>query len=146
MVKIVIAEDNLMIADMIEESLVEHGYDVCGIARTVGDAIALARDHDPDLILIDLHLADGGLGTEIAAQLMPAKRPGILYATANISQVMLTAADGQACLTKPFGPDDLMRGLELVSEIVAHGSADPPYPRGFHLLHESPLAAPGSFA
>ena len=67
--KVLIAEDELMIADMLEEILVEHGYEVCGIARTVAEGIALGRLHKPDLAIIDLRLADGGFGTEIAAQL-----------------------------------------------------------------------------
>jgi len=67
--KVLIAEDDLMIADMAEMVLVEHGYEVCGIARTVPEAVALGRHHKPDLAVFDQRLADGGLGTEIAAQL-----------------------------------------------------------------------------
>ena len=40
--KVLIAEDDLMIADMLEMSLVDSGYEVCGIARTVAEAVALA--------------------------------------------------------------------------------------------------------
>jgi DNA-binding response OmpR family regulator len=36
MSKVLIAEDDLMIADMIEKVLVDAGYEVCGITRTVG--------------------------------------------------------------------------------------------------------------
>jgi hypothetical protein len=61
-------------------------------------------------------------------------RFGILYATGNISQVKLTDADGDACLAKPYRIADLIRSLELVSEIVATGTASPPYPRGFQVL------------
>jgi len=55
--KILIAEDNLMIADMAQDFLAGSGYEVCGIARTVGEAVTLARHHHPDLALIDLRLA-----------------------------------------------------------------------------------------
>jgi response regulator of citrate/malate metabolism len=65
MIKVLIAEDDLMIADMAEEMLVERGYEVCGIARTVAEAVALGRLHKPHLAVIDLRLADGGLGTEV---------------------------------------------------------------------------------
>ena len=41
MLKVLIAEDELMIADMAEETLVKHGYEVCGIARTVAEAVRL---------------------------------------------------------------------------------------------------------
>jgi CheY-like chemotaxis protein len=132
--KVLIAEDDLMIADLAEEILVEAGYEVCGIARTVAEAIALAHRHKPDLAVLDLRLADGGLGTEIAAQLLPLGRLGVLYATGNISQVVLTTANGDACLSKPYRSVDLLRSLEIVVEIVATGKALPPFPKGFQVL------------
>ena len=134
MLKVLIAEDDLMIADMVEETLVQHGYAVCGIARTVAEAVELGRRHRPDLAVIDLRLADGGLGTEIAADLMALGRIGILYATGNIAQFVLTAANGDACLAKPYGGPDLLRGLEIVAEIVATGRASAPFPYGFKVL------------
>jgi CheY-like chemotaxis protein len=144
MLKVLIAEDDLMIADMTEDMLVQRGYEVCGIARTVAEAVTLCRHHRPDLALIDLRLADGGLGTEIAAQLGGLDALGILYATGNASQIVLTAADGHACLAKPFRSADLQRSLAIVSEIVATGTASPPFPRGLRILpsatttHEAP--------
>src|SRR3984893_7809098 len=135
MPKVLIVEDDLMLADFAEEILVEHGYEVSGIARTVAEAIGLARRCRPDLVILDLRLADGGLGTEFAAQLPPAGRPGILYVTGNMSQLALTPADGDACLAKPYRSVDLLRGLESVAEVVATGKAQPPFPRGFQLLH-----------
>jgi CheY-like chemotaxis protein len=133
MPKVMIVEDELMLADFAEELLVERGYEVIGIARTVAEAVALARHSRPDLVMLDLRLADGGLGTEFAAQLPPLGRPGILYVTGNMSQVALT--HGDACLAKPYRSVDLLRGLEIVAEIVATGKAEPPFPQGFHLLH-----------
>src|SRR6202167_6633178 len=100
MLKVLIVEDDLMLADFAEEILVERGYEVSGIARTVTDAVALARHSRPDLVILDLRLADGGLGTEVAAQLAFLGRPGILYVTGKMSQVALT--NGAACLAKPY--------------------------------------------
>jgi DNA-binding response OmpR family regulator len=135
MLKVLIAEDDLMIADMIEESLVEDGYEVCGIARTVGDAVALGLLHKPDLAVIDLRLEKGGLGTDIAAQLGAIGKLGVLYATGNAPQVILTAADGFACLSKPFTPAALLRSLKIVAGILDTGVASPPFPSGFQVLH-----------
>jgi CheY-like chemotaxis protein len=140
--KVLIAEDDLMIADKAEEILIEHGYEVCGIARTVAEAVTLAQQHKPDLAVLDLRLADGGLGTEIAARLLPLGRLGVLYATGNISQVLLTTADGDACLSKPYRSVDLLRSLEIVAEIVATGEASPPFPKGFQLLPPAATAPP----
>jgi CheY-like chemotaxis protein len=138
--KVLIAEDDLMIADLVEEILIEHGYEVCGIARTVAEAVVLAQHHKPDLAVLDLRLADGGLGTEIAAQLLPLGRLGVLYATGNISQVVPTTADGDACLSKHYHSVDSLRSLE----IVATGNAVPPFPKSFQVL--SPATAPSGVA
>jgi DNA-binding response OmpR family regulator len=134
MFKVLIAEDDLMIADAAEDVLVRAGYEVCGIARTVAAAVALARLHKPDLAVIDLRLADGGLGIDIPPRLGASDRCGILYATGNAADIVLIDRDGEACLSKPYRSADLIRSLELVSEIVATGTASPPFPRGFHAL------------
>jgi CheY-like chemotaxis protein len=134
MLKVVIAEDDLMIADMAEEMLVKAGYQICGIARTVPEAVALCQLHEPDLIVIDLRLADAGIGTEILPQLNRAGRIGVLYATGNALHPVLTAADGQACLAKPYRSDDLVRSLEIVVGMVQTGTASPPFPAGFQVL------------
>lgn len=135
MLKVLIVEDDLMLADFAEEILVEHGYEVCGIARTVAEAVAFAVRFRPDLVVLDLRLGNGEFGTDVAAQLAPLGRPGVLYVTGNMSQVALT--HGDACLAKPYRSGDLLRGLEIVAEIVATGKAEPPFPQGFQLLHRT---------
>jgi two-component sensor histidine kinase/CheY-like chemotaxis protein len=138
MLKVMIAEDDLMMADMLQDVLVEGGYEVCGIARTVDKAIELGERHQPDLAVLDLRLADGGLGTEIAAGLNRQGSLGILYATGNLGQSGdLTRADGEACLRKPYRPEDVARALQIVEQIVTTGDASRPFPRGFSVLNGS---------
>jgi two-component sensor histidine kinase/DNA-binding response OmpR family regulator len=134
MLKVMIAENDLLMADMLEESLVDAGYEVCGIARTVAEGVALGELYKPDLALLDLRLSHGGLGTEIAAQLDRKGGLGILYATGNAGQIALTKNDGEACLDKPFRTADVVRALKIVEELVNTGKAAQPFPSGFHLL------------
>lgn len=136
--KVLIVEDDLMSADMTEETLVGHGYEVCGIARSVGEAVTLGLHHKPDLAVVDLRLADGGLGTDIVAQLGAVGQLGVLYATGDPAQVILTASDGHACLAKPFGSGELLRGLEIVADLVSTGAASSPLPHGFQVLYPAP--------
>jgi DNA-binding response OmpR family regulator len=131
--KVLLAEDDFMIADLVEDALMTNGYEVCGIARTVTEAVALGRLHRPDLAIIDMRLAGGGLGTEIVAQLRGGPRIGILFASGNINDVIKHAV-GDACIAKPFHTADLVRALKIVQQIVTTGVASPPFPRGFYLL------------
>jgi DNA-binding response OmpR family regulator len=142
MLKVLIAEDDVMIADRVEETLVEHGYEVCGIARTVAEAVALGRRHKPDLAVIDLRLAEGGLGSDIVTHLRELGRLGVLYASGNLTDRMMAVIDGDACLVKPYTDADLVRGLDIVSDIVANGRASQPFPRGFRLLPPTTAAGP----
>lgn len=134
MANVLIVEDDLVMADMIELALVKAAHKVCGIARTVGEAVSLGDQHKPDLTIIDMRLANGGLGTEIAKISDAIGRSGILYATGNTSAVITENAGGHACITKPYSFPDLLRSVELVAEIKATGMASQPYPRGFQIL------------
>jgi DNA-binding response OmpR family regulator len=66
---VLIAEDDLMVADMLAEILADEGFEVIGIAQRVSEAIAIAQRHTPDLAVIDVQLLDG-LGTELANELL----------------------------------------------------------------------------
>ena len=141
MPKVLIAENDLLLADMLEEDLIHAGYEVCGIARTVEEGVDLGSRHDPDLALLDLRLASGGLGTEIAARLDRGSGLGILYATGTSDQFHLTRADGDACLVKPYRSEDIVRALKIVEEVVDTGRTMLPFPGGFRLLEMSSVDA-----
>jgi two-component sensor histidine kinase/CheY-like chemotaxis protein len=137
MLKVMIAEDDLLMADMLEDVLIRSGYEVCGIARTVEMAVALGEQHRPDLAILDLRLAEGGIGTEIAARLNRHGSLGVLYASGNAGQMGLTKADGEACLGKPYRAVDVVRALEIVEQMVSTGEASRPFPQGFYVLNGS---------
>ena len=121
---------------MLEDVLVGNGYDVCGIARTVEKAVELGERHKPDLAVLDVRLADGGIGTDIAARLNRRGSLGVLYASGNAGQMGLTKADGEACLGKPYRPVDVVRALKIVEQMVSTGEASRPFPKGFYVLQE----------
>ena len=138
MLRVLIAEDELMIADQLEETLVMSGFAVCGIARTVDEAVTLAELHKPDLAVFDVRLARGGRGPEIVHRLRGTARFGILYATGDdVRHSTLTLADGDAAIAKPYRTEDVAHALTIVQEIVTAGTATPPFPPGFRLLPES---------
>ncbi len=129
---IMVVDDDLMIADFLSEILVDAGYTVCGIARTVAQAVTLGNAQRPDLAVLDLRLANGELGTDIVPQL--AHRAGILYATGNDS-IPLTRADGDVCLRKPFLGRDVLKALQVVQQIIAGGAVSARLPFGARMLN-----------
>lgn len=137
MTKVMIAEDDLLIADLLEDVLIRAGYDVCGMASTVEQAVELCNQHNPDLAVIDVRLAQGGCGADIAAQVKSRNKLGILYATGNTGFVVLTSSDGEACITKPYQAADIVRALRIVQEVVTTGIASRPFPRNFQLLMQA---------
>ena len=133
MLDVLIVEDDLTIADMLQEVLEADGYSVSGIARTVQEAIDAAEKNDPDFAVIDVQLAKGGLGTEVAKHLRRTSSIGIIFSTGNDNH-KLNGLIGDAVMTKPYRLDDVARALKIISEMAEFGKTDLEFPRNFRLL------------
>jgi len=105
-----------------------------GSLVTVDKAVELIEHHKPDLAILDIRLADGGLGTEIRARLTDAAQMGILYASGHVLP-RLTRASGTAVISKPYRPEDILSGLRIVEQIIQTGEANGPYPATFIVLN-----------
>jgi len=114
--KVLIVEDEALVALTMEEVLDEAGYEVCGVADRPGEALELARLHEPDLAVVDVRLAAGGDGIALA-ELLAAMGPiRILFATGNCAEVRARARAGQGCLSKPFQASWLLAALAAVQQ------------------------------
>ena len=139
MPKILIVEDNLILADFLEDFLIIENYAVCGIAGSVAQAVVLANIHKPDLAVMDFRLANGSFSTEIRP-LLKDRSMGILYVSGDILENRLTSDDGDACIQKPYGMRDLISALQIVQGIRTKKDISAiRFPKGFHLL-EDPLS------
>src|SRR6187397_3140174 len=56
--RVLTVEDNPIVRADLRLILEDHGFDVCADARDGAEAVDLAREHRPDLILIDLNLPE----------------------------------------------------------------------------------------
>jgi two-component sensor histidine kinase len=63
---------------------------------------------------------------------------GVLYASGHAGQMGLTKANGDALITKPYRPQDVLRAVKIVEQIVQTGEASRPFPARFYLLNGSP--------
>ena len=97
MQRIVIADDEVIIATQIEECLRSNGYDVVGIAASGIDAVDMAMDLKPDLMLMDIVMPGKLDGISAAAKINKALHIPVIFLTAYADEEMIQRA-------KPIGP------------------------------------------
>ncbi len=92
---------------------------VVGEAGTVEDAVPLIRSEDPDVVLLDVHLPDGGGDAVIAP--VHAVRPGVRFLALSVSDapedVLATIRSGaRGYVTKSIAPDELVSAIHRVAD------------------------------
>lgn len=98
--KVLVVEDEFLVALQLEDILTDGGYTVVG---TVVDLDSLESLQDaPDIAFVDLNLRDGLTGPKIARLLSDRYATRVIYATANPSQIGLPVATTIGVLRKPF--------------------------------------------
>ena len=112
--KVVVAEDEGLIRMDIVATLNESGYEVVGEAADGEDAVRLATELIPDLIVMDIKMPklDGISAAEKIAEL---KIPVVLLTAFSQSDLVKRAAEAgaMAYVTKPFKPTDLLPALQI---------------------------------
>jgi len=115
--RILIVEDDSQLA-MTLKYLVEDNprYRVVGIADDADSALAAAEAHDPDIALLDLHLARGSTGFSVAVKLADLNVPVLFVSGKAPSFPMPDLALG--CLMKPFTAEDVHRSLAMAEDML----------------------------
>lgn len=111
--KILIVEDDALIAMELEERLQDMGYDVLGPAASVEEAQAVADRHKPDAALLDSNLA-GVSSTEFAAVLAGRGVPVAFCTGYDTIKNLPAALQAAPILTKPIGDADLLKVLKQI--------------------------------
>jgi DNA-binding NarL/FixJ family response regulator len=81
--RILIVEDDFLIAMQTEDALTDAGFKVVGIAATAEEAIALAREQRPVLVVMDIRLAGKRDGIDAAKDLFTELNIRCIFATAH---------------------------------------------------------------
>lgn len=120
-----VAEDETLIRLDIVETLEDAGYEVVGQAGDGEQAIDLARELEPDLIVMDVKMP-GMDGITAADRILAERRCAIVMLTAfSQSELVQRARDAgvMAYVVKPFTPQDLIPAIEIAvsrnQEIIA---------------------------
>lgn len=103
---VLIIEDEPLIALDIEAMVISLGHRAVGIARTHGEAVKLAREHRPQLVLSDIQLADGSSGIDAVNDILSSFDVPVIFITAFPERLLTGERPEPAFLiTKPFSPD-----------------------------------------
>jgi two-component system, response regulator PdtaR len=117
--RVLVAEDEALIAMDIELSLQEQGCIVLGPTATIADTLAsLSRDR-PDVVLLDLHLLDG-LATPIAATLAAMGVPFALLTGDRLDVLEHASLASLPYIVKPWRAGDLE---QMVGQLLASPAA-----------------------
>ena len=104
--RVLIIEDETIIALDIEHLVIELGHQVNGIATTRDDAIRMAQEKTPDLILTDIQLADGSSGIDAAAAILTDLDIPVIFITAYPERLLTgERPEPTYLITKPFSRD-----------------------------------------
>jgi DNA-binding response OmpR family regulator len=136
MLSVLIVEDDLSIADLLQDALQAGGYRVSAIVRSVEEAIASAQEDQPNFAVIDVHLADRGFGTDVGARLRETTTAGNLYSTGDDDHKALTGM-GDAVIIKPYRMSEVAHCLEIIGDLAYSGRAQVTFPRKFRLLNSN---------
>lgn len=110
---ILIIEDEPLIALDIEDTITSLGHRCLGIARTHKEAVRLAREKRPQLVLSDIQLADGSSGIDAVNDILGSFDVPVIFITAFPERLLTGERPEPAFLiTKPFSP-------EMVKALIA---------------------------
>jgi CheY-like chemotaxis protein len=130
MARVMIIEDESIIALHLRSIVENLGHDVVAMARTRSQAVQLAKEHHPELILADIGLADGSSGIDAIRDIMESMAVPVIFITA-FPERLLTGERPEPTylITKPFEPETvaatiwqaLMVHRETIDRDIASG-------------------------
>lgn len=113
--RILVVEDEALIALELEFLLDDLGYVTVGIAANSAEAIALGRSTAPDIALVDIHLVDGPTGVEVARALSADPHTTVVFMTANAKRIPADFAGAFGVIAKPYSERVVASTLDYVA-------------------------------
>lgn len=113
--KILIVEDEFILANGLRLMLKEAGFEVCQIASSVPKARIIIQRENPTLVILDIRLEGTLSGIDLAKELKTAGI-GFIYLSANSNKTILDAAkitEPYGFLAKPYRKKDLLIAIEI---------------------------------
>lgn len=120
-IKILIVEDEILIAEDLKDDLESFGINQIKMAHDVDEALQQIRLGNPDLVLLDIRLEKGKEGLDIGRYLKNEKLIPFIYITAHSDMSLINEmveTKPSAYITKPFKKSDLFAAIGLAQETI----------------------------
>jgi CheY-like chemotaxis protein len=120
--RILIVEDEALIAEEIQDRLGRLGFETTGAVDTADTAIQAVERTRPDLVLMDIRLKGPRDGIETAGYLRQHMNIPVVYLTAHSDQATLARAKETTPLgyvLKPYQERDLLVAIEMAAHLLA---------------------------
>ncbi len=116
---VLVIEDEAIIALHIQAIVKSLGHTVVGVARTASEAVQMARDTSPELVLADISLADGSSGIDAVTEILSEMDVPVIFVTA-FPERLLTGERPEPTylITKPFEP--VMLTATIAQALLVH--------------------------
>lgn len=114
--RLLIVEDEALVADDLEQRLTRLGYQVAGLADNGSQTLRLASELRPDLVLSDIQIKGPADGIEVAGTLHRELDIPVVFLTAHADEATFRQAKASfpyGYILKPYGDADLRTGIEI---------------------------------
>jgi CheY-like chemotaxis protein len=119
--RILLVEDETLIAMDMSNVINDMGHSVIGVARTRAEAVSLARDGKPDLITCDIHLADGSSGIDAIADILEfSPKVAVIFLTGFPEELLTgTFSEPAFVIDKPYREKQVQSAIAQALELRA---------------------------
>ena len=117
--KIMVVEDERIVALHMKQQLLKLGYDVVAVAATGEKALKAVAELHPDIVLMDIHIEGDIDGIEVASQIVAGPGTPVIYLTAYSEEATLARARATkpyGYLVKPFSERELHATIQMAIE------------------------------
>lgn len=112
--RVMIVEDEALLLMDLEMFLEDEGHRVVGSAASSREAMELAQRVQADLALVDIHLADGPVGTEVGRFIAENTETVVVFMTANPKRIPDDFSGAIGVIAKPYTQSGLKAALSYL--------------------------------
>jgi CRP-like cAMP-binding protein/CheY-like chemotaxis protein len=130
--RVLVVEDEAIVAADIEQTLKDFGYDVMGVVPSAEEAFTRVRDQKPDVVLMDIFLSGQLDGIAAAKTLRDSSGIPVVFLTAYADEAILQRAKMSGpygYILKPFETTEIRAAIELALHRAQNENVAPPGPR-----------------